>query len=174
MKIFSVLLLMVGFLASPLCADQEPFTQLTDADVLPLALTDNYRIKKAIAETFTRETRNDGTFIPNRMLAFKQEQKLRGAIGSIEEYQRYGQHFTFYWHAKEEADVRIRLEYHQAKLGDYVLAREVAYPAARGNFKTNFQITGEDFYRDGHVTSWRVLLIRDDRIVAMKTSALWN
>ncbi len=165
---------MVSLVDAALAIEQQPFTQLADADVLPLALADDYRFKKAITETFDRETLNDTSFLPNRMLQFKREQKMRGAIGRLERYQRFGQYFSFVWHSRNPDNLRVRFEYRQAKLGDYVLAREVEYPEAKGNFTTNFQITGEDYFRDGHITSWRALLIRDDRVVAIKTSALWN
>lgn len=147
---------------------------LPEANVLPLALSDGYEFRKAIIETFTEEIKNDRSIIPNRMIEFKRDRKLRGAIGRLEEYERFGEYFTFFWHVENPADIRVRLEYRQSKLGDYVQAREIAYSGASGTVKTDFRITGDDFANDGPVTSWRALLIENDRVVALKTSYLWN
>ncbi len=72
------------------------------------------------------------------------------------------------------ADVRVRLEYRQEKLHAFVQAREVSYPHARGHYKTEFAIIGDDFFDDGRVIAWRAALIVDGRIVATRQSYLWE
>ena len=50
--------------------------------------------------------------------------------------QRYGNYFDFFWRAKRDADVTVRLEYRQEKLRAFVQAHEIHYPNARGHHKT--------------------------------------
>lgn len=172
------ILIALTFLAlgwpSPARGDEPEPTLLTSAPVLPLALDDRFEFRKATVESLTLESRSDTTLVPSQMLRFKKASKLHGAIGKIEERERYGEYFTFYWRADEPTDLSVRFEYRQQNLGAYVQAREVAYQQASGTVRTRFQITGDDFERDGAVTSWRVLLVKDGRIVALHSSALWD
>jgi len=75
-----------------------------------------------------------------------------GAIDGIDSHQRIGQYFTFFWRAKHPADLTLRLEYRQANLKNYVQARERYYPAARGNYTSEFAIVGDDYSQDGPIT----------------------
>jgi hypothetical protein len=75
---------------------------------------------------------------------------------------------------KRPANVTVRLEYRQEKLRAFVQAREVSYPNATGNNKTEFAIIGDDYFQDGRVTAWRCLLIENGKIVAENRSYLWE
>ena len=66
----------------------------------------------------------------------------------------------------------VRLEYRQEKLRSFVQAREMTYPNAKGNHKTEFAVIGDDYFNDGRVISWRCLLIENGRIVAENRSYL--
>ena len=102
---------------------------------------------------------------------------MYGAIAALGiQHQRFGNYFDFFWQARRTADVRVRLGYRQENLHAFVQAREVSYPRARGHYKTEFAIIGDDFFDDGQVISWRATLIvdlaglwpRDDRIFGNK------
>ncbi len=155
-------------------AEEPEPTLLSSAEVLPLALDDRFEFRKAIVDTLSPESVGDSTTVPSQMLLFQRKSKLQGAIGNIEERERYGEYFTFFWRSSEPADITVRLEYRQQNLGAYVQAQEVAYTGASGTVRTRFRITGDDFERDGAVTSWRALLVKEGRIVAIHTSALWD
>ena len=161
-----------------------PVALLTRADVLPLALapgTFEFRKEKL----FFLESQDFLRFRPTdeRSLAFERKRLLFGAVTPNDERDRYGNYFTLYWRARRPANLVVRLEYRQAKLGPFVQAREVAYPGLRaGTHRTDFQITGDDYQRDGRVSAWRALLIERDgppgapggRIVALTQSSLWR
>ena len=80
----------------------------------------------------------------------------------------------FFWRVKRPANVTIRLEYRQEKLRSFTQAREISYPNAKGNHKTEFTIIGDDYLQDGRVTAWRCLLIENGKIVAENRSYLWE
>jgi hypothetical protein len=68
----------------------------------------------------------------------------------------------------------LRLEYRQTNLQNYVQAREIYYPNARGSHVSEFAIVGNDYQQDGPITSWRAVLIEDRRIVALLLSRTWR
>ena len=105
---------------------------------------------------------------------FERQYRLFGAITALDQRQRFGDYFDFFWRAKRRADLTVRLEYRQEKLHSFVQAREVSYPGALGGYKTEFRVVGDDYFDDGRVTAWRCLLIENGRIVAENRSYLWE
>jgi hypothetical protein len=86
-----------------------------------------------------------------------------------------GNYFNFYWwNHGQPADVTVRLEYRQANLGNFVMAREKSYTAVKGSVRTQFTIIGDDYLENGPVTNWRCLLIVNGRIVGLTQSYLWR
>jgi hypothetical protein len=107
-------------------------------------------------------------------IAFERQYRLYGAITRLDQGQRSGNYFDFFWRARRDADVTVRLEYRQEHLHAFVQAREAHYPRARGHHKTEFAVIGDDFLDDGRVIAWRASIIVDGRIVAMTRSYLWE
>jgi len=168
---FSVLLCLALAVAG--CSTpEEPANRLEKANVLPLALDDSYQIRKIQQNTY------DNTKIqPASMSEAANFERMRtywGAIDVNEYAQRNGNYYNFFWRAKDTSDVTVRFEYRQAGLSNYVLAKERYYPGVRGSRKSSFEVTGDEFLESGRVTAWRVLLIVDGKIVALRQSYMWN
>lgn len=153
-------------------APEEPATRLEKANVLPLALDESYQFRKV------QQTTVDNTKVPPTSLSeaanFERMRSTWGAIGNREVQERNGNYYSFFWRARETSDVTVRLEYRQAGLSNYVMAKERYYPAVRGSRKSSFEVTGDEFLENGRVTSWRVLLIVDGKIVAFRQSFMWK
>jgi hypothetical protein len=107
-------------------------------------------------------------------LTFERQYRLFGAVTALDQRQRFGNYFDFFWRAKRPADVTVRLEYRQEKLHEHVQAQEITYKNARGTHKTEFKVVGDDYFDDGRVICWRCLLIVNGRIVAENRSFLWE
>src|SRR5882724_2880524 len=107
-------------------------------------------------------------------IVFERQYRLFGAVTGLDQRQRFGDYFDFFWRAKRRADLAVRLEYRQEKLHSFVQAREISYPNARGSYKTEFKVVGDDYFDDGRVTAWRCVLIENGRIVAENRSFLWG
>jgi hypothetical protein len=107
-------------------------------------------------------------------IQFERKYRLFGAVSSLDQRQRVGNYFDFYWRTKRPANLTVRLEYRQEKLHTLVQGRELYYPSAKGNIKSEFAVIGDDYFDDGAVIAWRCLLIEDGKIVAMKRSYLWE
>ena len=107
-------------------------------------------------------------------ITFERQYRLFGAVTALDQRQRFGDYFDFFWRAKRPANLTVRLEYRQEKLHAFVQAQEISYPNVHGTHKTEFKVVGEDYFDDGRVIAWRCLLIEDGRIVAENRSYLWE
>lgn len=159
------------FLAA--CAAPEgPVNQLERANVLPLALDRDFEFRKV--QLSLLDTTRPMVQTQSEAARFERARATWGAIDSIELRQRDGQYFHFFWRARREADITVRLEYRQAGLANFVKAKEIYYPATRGSRKSTFEVIGDEFLENGRVTSWRALLIVEGRIVAFRQSFMWR
>ena len=158
------------------CATQEPpQVKLDQANVLPLAINSAF--------TFRKETQflNDPLFFqkegpkPNEYIEFERRYYMWPATTSLDRDDLKGNYFNFFWwNHGAPADVTVRLEYRQANLGNFVMAREKSYSNVKGSIGTRFSIIGDDYLENGQVSNWRCLLIVDHKIVALTQSYLWK
>ena len=152
-------------------APQPKARVLQKANVLPLALDPAFSFRKTKLFLHDRKLEKPTT---SDMVNFERERLGFGAV-AIDEFQaREGHYFDFWWRAERPANVTVRLEYQQQKLGAYVLAQEIDVPAARGTIETKFKVVGDDYREYGKVIAWRALLIENGKIVALTQSFLWN
>jgi hypothetical protein len=107
-------------------------------------------------------------------LTFERSYRLYGAVTALDQRQRFGQYFDFFWRAKHPADLTVRFEYKQEKLHAFVQAKEQTYQNAEGTNHSEFRVVGDEYLDDGGVLAWRCLLIEHGRIVAEKRSFLWD
>lgn len=107
-------------------------------------------------------------------ITFERQYRMFGAVTGLDQRQRYGNYFDFFWRTKRPSDVTVRLEYRQEKLHEHVQAQEITYRNARGTHKTEFKVIGDDYFDDGRVIAWRCLLIANGQIVAENRSFMWE
>ncbi len=148
-----------------------PATKLEKAAVLPLEINDNFQFRKIKQSFFNRDP------VPvtqSEPVLFERQRMAWGAVDTYQLERRYGNYYTFFWRTSERADVTVRVEFRQSALGNYVMAMERYYPQAKGSFISDFNTAGDEYLESGRVTSWRVLLIVDGRIVAFRQSFMWR
>jgi hypothetical protein len=107
-------------------------------------------------------------------ITFERQYRMFGAVTALDQRQRFGNYFDFFWRAKRPSDVTVRLEYRQEKLHEHVQAQEITYRNVRGTHKTEFKVIGDDYFDDGRVIAWRCLLIANGQIVAENRSFMWE
>jgi len=194
---FAVSLLIVTFLvvSAPGKSAREEPKVLEQVTALPVALDPNFEFRKTklffMSEKGLKpsERAHDSTNkvggksnTPNQKtsvlqdapIVFERQYRLYGAVTAVDQRQRYGDYFDFFWRTKRPSDVTVRLEYRQEKLHEHIQAQEITYRNARGTNKTEFKVIGDDYFDDGRVIAWRCLLIANGRIVAEKRSFLWE
>lgn len=191
MKTLAISILAIVLATNAWAASQPSVKLLTRVDKLPVALDDNFQFRKtklfyldpnppkakrSISQSVAaaNNPNNPTAGIAEAALGFERTYRLYGAISQADKNQRMGNYLDFFWRVKRPANVTVRLEYRQEKLRAFVQAREVSYPNATGNNKTEFAIIGDDYFQDGRVTAWRCLLIENGKIVAENRSYLWE
>ena len=107
-------------------------------------------------------------------ITFERQYRLFGAVTALDQRQRFGDYFDFFWRAKRPADLTVRFEYRQEKLHEHVQAQEISYRNVHGTRKTEFKVIGDDYFDDGRVIAWRCLLVENGRIVAENRSYMWE
>ncbi len=107
-------------------------------------------------------------------ITFERQYRMFGAVTALDQRQRFGNYFDFFWRAKRPSDVTVRLEYRQENLHEHVQAQEITYRNVRGTHKTEFKVIGDDYFDDGRVIAWRCLLIASGQIVAENRSFMWE
>ena len=156
------------------CATGPPMPyQVENPKPLTIALDPAFEFRK-VKEYFLDPAPPHFSGQTNAAVAFERNYRMFGAVTALDQHQRFGTYFDFFWRARRQADVRVRLEYRQEKLHAMVQAREVHYPEGRGSHHTEFAIVGDDFFDDGRVIAWRASLLVGNRIVAMRRSYLWE
>jgi hypothetical protein len=114
------------------------------------------------------------TTVQDASIRFERQYRLWGAVTKLDQHERIGNYFDFFWKARRPANLTVRLEYRQEKLHAHVQAQELFYPNARGSNKTEFKVVGDDYFDDGRVIAWRCLLIENGTVVAETHSYLWE
>jgi hypothetical protein len=107
-------------------------------------------------------------------ITFERQYRMFGAVTGLDQRQRFGNYFDFFWRARRPSDITVRLEYRQEKLHEHVQAQEISYQNVHGTHKTEFKVIGDDYWDDGEVIAWRCLLISNGRIVAENRSFMWQ
>jgi hypothetical protein len=167
---------------------------------LPAALSDDFHFRKTklflLTEEIPGQEKNTGkqtsagtgkggklsstapssktTTVQDASIRFERQYRLFGAVTKLDQRERMGNYFDFFWKARRPADLTVRLEYKQEKLHAHIQAQEVSCPNARGNHKTEFKVVGDDYFDDGRVTAWRCLIIENGTIVAETHSYMWE
>ena len=108
------------------------------------------------------------------MIDFERERLQFGTVTASERAGKEGHYLNFWWKARRPANVTVRLEYRQQNTGARVHVREIDVPNARGTVETKFQITGDDYHKNGRIIAWRALLIENGKVVAQTRSFLWK
>ena len=181
--------------ASSEAAREEPRV-LEKVTPLPVALDKDFEFRKTklffVGETGLKQSQRAGQStlsaksgggnapsqkagtVQDMPIVFERQYRLFGAVTAVDQRQRFGDYFDFFWRAKRSSDVTVRLEYRQEKLHEHVQAQEITYQNVRGTHKTEFKVIGDDYLDDGRVTAWRCLLIANGRIVAENRSFMWE
>jgi len=145
---------------------------VASGEVLPLALDDAFQVEKVFSVLLDPVVNGKSG---STWLSAEEDRRYFGAINEFERRQRDGHSYTVHWRVKPASarPLTVRFEYRQQKLGSKVQALEARYPNASGRLTTEFKVQGDDYHQDGAVTSWRVLLIEQGRVVGLQQSFLW-
>ncbi len=158
---FAAALILLALGASGKAAPREEPRIVEKVTPLPVALDKDFEFRKTKLFLLSPIT-------------FERQYRMFGAVTALDQRQRFGNYFDFFWRAKRPSDVTVRLEYRQEKLHEHVQAQEIAYRNVHGTHKTEFKVIGDDYFDDGRVIAWRCLLIANGQIVSENRSFMWE
>jgi hypothetical protein len=166
---------LLGVIAVATIAKADNPLPLENADVLPERISDDFEFRKFKIFSNALPTAAAAPILTkDLMIDFERKRRFWGAIDEKDRKAKTGQYFTFSWRAKRRANLTLRLEYRQASLKNYVQARELNYPNAKGSYTSEIAILGEDYEMDGPITSWRAIMIENRKIVGLLQSRAWR
>lgn len=114
-------------------------------------------------------------FAADPAIPFEAKYHLHGAVTSEERSERYGHYYTIDWKAADTTrPVTLRFEFRQKLTGPAVQVIEVPVNEVDRSNRTRFQVTGDAYFTNGPVTSWRVTLLQDGQAIASDQSFLWD
>ena len=132
------------------------------------------KISKNGQSTQTSTNAKSTSVVQEASITFERQYRLFGAVTKLDQHQRFGNYFDFFWRVKRPADVTVRLEYRQEKLHAHVQAQELSCGDVHGSHKSSFKVVGDDYFDNGRVVAWRCLLVENGKIVAETRSFLWR
>ena len=189
-----VTLVLIAVCASIEGAPREQPRVVEKVTPLPVALNNDFEFRKTklfylgekapigLGARQTTSSLKSKSTTPNQKTAtlqdapitFERQFRMFGAVTALDQHQRFGNYFDFFWRAKRPADVTVRLEYRQEKLHEHIQAQEITYQNVHGTHKSEFKVIGDDYFDDGRVIAWRCLLIANGQIVAENRSFMWE
>jgi hypothetical protein len=195
LPVWTVLLLTLLSQGAPARPANSPGPRLlTSPRPLPVALDPDIQFRKTKLFLMTEQAPNAGkekagkggenlrnsssakstAVVQEASITFERQYHLFGAVTKLDQRQRFGNYFDFFWRTKRPADLVVRLEYRQEKLHAHVQAQEIACGTVNGSRKTSFKVAGDDYFDGGRVVAWRCLLLENGRIAAETRSYLWR
>ena len=108
-------------------------------------------------------------------IPFEAQYYLYGAITSEERLARYGHYYTIFWSPEDRtAPVDILFEYRQRETGSEVAAIRLTEENPRKKNQTKIQLTGDEYFTKGSITSWRITLRQNGEVIGQDRSFLWQ
>lgn len=108
-------------------------------------------------------------------ITFERKYYLYGAVSSEEIAARTGVYYRVHWAVKDKtAPVKLVLHYRQSITGSVEYTKEIVPDRIRGSNMTEFSVIGDEFKKNGHVTAWKISLMRGKEEIAAHRSYLWE
>ena len=118
--------------------------------------------------------RTDEVADGNEFIRAEMNKRLYGAVSEKDRELRKGHFYAVSWQRLSGAEpVKVAFEYRQQSTGATVKKQTRVLPAAVQG-ETEFQITGDDYYQNGRVLSWRMTLYDGKKVISQKQSFLWD
>ena len=118
--------------------------------------------------------RTDEVADGNEFIRAEMNKRLYGAVTEKERELRKGHFYAVSWRELSGTrPVKVLFEYRQQTTGAKLKKMtRVLPPSVEG--RTEFQITGSDYYENGRVLAWRMSLFDGSKVVSRKQSFLWE
>ena len=118
--------------------------------------------------------RSDTVADGNEFIRAEMNKRLYGAVTEKARELRKGHFYAVSWRKLSgNRPVKIVFEYRQQSSGARIKKMtRVLPPSPEG--RTEFRITGSDYYQNGRVLAWRMTLLDGSEVISRKQSFLWD
>lgn len=121
-----------------------------------------------------RETDSGKVGEVDAMVRGEMNKRLYGAVTAAARENRLGQYYDVNWRQLSgELPVGVVFEYRQAATGSQILRVERNFDRAVTG-ATSFEVTGENYQKNGRVTAWQITLLEGGAEKASRRSYLWR
>ena len=108
-------------------------------------------------------------------ITFEQRYYLYGAVTTEDIAAREGVYYRVHWSVKDTSSpVILVLHYRQSETGAVEHTKEITPDRIQSSNTTEFSVIGDEFKKNGHVTAWKVSLMRGKEEIASHRSYLWE
>ena len=108
-------------------------------------------------------------------IAFEHRHHMYGALTNEDREARRGNYYTFFWSTPDTTTpVTVKFEYRQSTTGFIIHTLQSQATPESGTNTTKFQVTGDDFKRQGKVLSWKATLLQGGKVIGEKKSYMWE
>jgi hypothetical protein len=108
-------------------------------------------------------------------ISFEQKYYLHGAVSQEEIEGREGVYYNVHWAIKDRTQpVKLQLQYRQSKTGSLLYSKEVEITDIKRSNTTELSVIGDEWKTNGHVTAWKISLMRGKEELAEHHSYLWE
>ena len=108
-------------------------------------------------------------------ITFERKYYLYGAVSTEEIAARQGVYYRVHWSVKDKTTpVKLVLQYRQSLTAAVVHTKEITPDRIRGSNMTEMSVIGDEFKTNGHVTAWKISLMRGKEEIASHRSYLWE
>jgi uncharacterized protein YcfL len=111
------------------------------------------------------------------MVRMEKSRRLHGAVSMEERGQRLGQYYTVLWSdpaGAGEGDVEVVFQYQQGGTGSRVKVMTKSFPPEAKRGVADFAVTGDEYFKNGKVLTWKASVSRGGREIAARQSYLWR
>lgn len=117
----------------------------------------------------------DGVISADPAISFEQKYYLYGAVSNADVAERVGNYYNVHWSVADKTQpVKLVLTYRHSTTGATTYTKEVTPDVIKRKNNTQLQIVGEEFTTRGHVTAWKIALVRGKEELAVHKSYLWE
>lgn len=112
------------------------------------------------------------------MIRMEKQRRLLGAVSAEERRQRLGDYYSVKWrHSaadRAQGEVTVEFRYRQGGTASRVKRMTRNFSAAETGGVAEFAVIGDEYFKNGRVLAWEVLLKRGGSVVASERSYLWR
>lgn len=115
--------------------------------------------------------------VDDSMIRSEKLLRLYGAISIEQQRQKLGQYYTILWHdaaGVNQGPAEILFEYKQGKSASAIKHHASSFDSAATEGKTEFSVTGDNYFNNGKVIAWKAYLKRAGKVLHTEQSYLWE